>query len=138
MTTALAKPNQDNITANCQYCYVANGIKDPVTVLHYQNLHLVSKSFVIFSTDFSDSETLEMDDMYTVPEVIPENRRSSLEEPADVKAEEKKRKRPRPYRRSHSLAEIRRPTAIFIPEGRRIFVAILISRSYISSNQSNQ
>ena len=56
-------------------------------------------------------------DMYTVPEVTPEARRSSLEEPADVKADEKKRKRPKPYRRSHSLAEIRRPTAIFIPEG---------------------
>ena len=68
-------------------------------------------------SDFSDSETLEMDEMYTVPEVTPEARRSSLEEPADVKADEKRRKRPKPYRRSHSLAEIRRPTAIFIPEG---------------------
>ena len=63
-------------------------------------------------------------DMYTVPEVTPEARRSSLEEPADVKADEKKRKRPKPYRRSHSLAEIRRPTAIFIPEG--IFLFLLL------------
>ncbi|XP_045163194.1 synaptotagmin-11-like isoform X2 [Mercenaria mercenaria] len=67
--------------------------------------------------DLSDSETLEMDEMYTLEEELPpENRRSSLEEPADMQEQEKKRKRPRPYRRSHSLAEIRRPTAIFIPE----------------------
>lgn len=62
-----------------------------------------------------------MDEMYTLEEEIPgpENRRSSLEEPADIKEHEKKKRRPRPYRRSHSLAEIRRPSAIFIPEGKR-------------------
>ena len=55
--------------------------------------------------------------MYTVEEELPmEARRSSLEEP-DMKGHDKTRKRPRPYRRSHSLAEIRRPSAIFIPEG---------------------
>ena len=69
-------------------------------------------------SDLSDSETLEIDEMYTVEEEIPpENRRSSLEEPADIKEHEKKKRRPRPYRRSHSLAEIRRPSAIYIPEG---------------------
>jgi hypothetical protein len=61
-----------------------------------------------------------MDEMYTLEEELPpENRRSSLEEPADMQEHEKKRKRPRPYRRSHSLAEIRRPTAIFIPESKK-------------------
>lgn len=68
--------------------------------------------------DFSDSETLEIDEMYTLEEELPpENRRSSLEEPADMQEQEKRRKRPKPYRRSHSLAEIRRPSAIYIPEG---------------------
>ncbi|KAL4238844.1 hypothetical protein ACF0H5_003551 [Mactra antiquata] len=66
--------------------------------------------------DLSDSETLEIDDMYTLEEEIPpETRRSSLDEP-EMKEHEKTKRRPRPYRRSHSLAEIRRPSAIYIPE----------------------
>ncbi|XP_052273428.1 synaptotagmin-11-like [Dreissena polymorpha] len=66
--------------------------------------------------DLSDSENLEMDAMYTLEEELPpETRRSSLEE-GDGKEQEKTRRKPRPYRRSHSLAEIRRPSAIFIPE----------------------
>ena len=55
--------------------------------------------------------------MYTLEEEIPpETRRSSLDEP-EMKEREKTKRRHRPYRRSHSLAEIRRPSAIFIPEG---------------------
>lgn len=48
----------------------------------------------------------------------PEVRRSSLEEPAGKPVKEKEKRKL--YRRSHSLAEIRRPTHVFLPEGKNI------------------
>ncbi|KAK3576785.1 hypothetical protein CHS0354_014610 [Potamilus streckersoni] len=64
---------------------------------------------------FSDSEILELDEDNDNYEQKPvEARRSSLEEPTDLTQGKKKKK---PYRRSHSLAEIRRPSAIYVPEG---------------------
>ncbi|XP_052766249.1 synaptotagmin-17-like [Mya arenaria] len=84
--------------------------------------------------DLSDSETCEIEEMYTLEEELPENRRSSLEE-HNSKEPERARRKPRPYRRSHSLAEIRRPSAIFIPEarsrpdGRRVTLSSLVVSS---------
>ena len=76
-----------------------------------------------------------MDEMYTVEEeILLEERRSSLEEPADMKVHEKTRRRPKPYRRSHSLAEIRRPSAIFIPEGYLLLYSIKLLSGVIQKH----
>ena len=68
---------------------------------------------IIFS-DFSDSEAME--DEYMAELQKQEPRRSSLEDNMGKSTPDKDRKKP-PYRRSHSLAEIRRPTHVFLPEG---------------------
>ncbi|KAJ8309317.1 hypothetical protein KUTeg_014191 [Tegillarca granosa] len=64
--------------------------------------------------DFSDSEALEEEYMAEMEKQ--DIRRSSLEEMSGKSTTEKEKKKP--YRRSHSLAEIRRPTHVFLPEGR--------------------
>lgn len=63
--------------------------------------------------DFSDSEALEEEYMAEMEKQ--DIRRSSLEEMSGKSTNEKEKKKP--YRRSHSLAEIRRPTHVFLPEG---------------------
>ncbi|CAC5380377.1 unnamed protein product [Mytilus coruscus] len=68
--------------------------------------------------DYSDSETIEEDYMAEMAEMNEqEMRRSSYEEPIGKPVKEKDRRKL--YRRSHSLAEIRRPTHVFLPEGGR-------------------
>lgn len=68
--------------------------------------------------DYSDSETIEEDYMAEIAEMQEQDlRRSSLEEPAGKPVKEKEKRKM--YRRSHSLAEIRRPTHVFLPEGGR-------------------
>ncbi|XP_069116115.1 synaptotagmin-11-like isoform X2 [Argopecten irradians] len=65
--------------------------------------------------DFSDSEAIEEEFLDELQKQ--EVRRSSLEEVSSGKTGHEKEKK-KPYRRSHSLAEIRRPTHVFLPEGR--------------------
>jgi hypothetical protein len=78
-------------------------------------MFLLSYCF-IFRTDYSDSETIEEDYMAEIAEMQEQDlRRSSLEEPAGKPVKEKEKRKV--YRRSHSLAEIRRPTHVFLPEG---------------------
>ena len=69
-----------------------------------------------FSTDFSDSEAIEEEYMSENGDGV---RRSSLEEITSTKPGHERERHRKPYRRSHSLAEIRRPTHVFLPEGKK-------------------
>lgn len=82
----------------------------PISPFIYYLVHCV---FI----DYSDSETIEEDYMAEMAEMNEQDmRRSSYEEPIGQPVKEKDRRKL--YRRSHSLAEIRRPTHVFLPEGK--------------------